>query len=283
MVARGTLLALLLAAGCGSDESPVAPTPAPPPEPPTAPEPGPFVLPDDPEALFLEVWRSPGFVPVEFALGRPPLHAVSVGGELFFEVPAPEIWPGPILPDIRHARLSEAELSGVIAAVRASGLPGLDSLAIGQPADRPMLADIPTVEVILRGRDGSHRVSVAGLGIVRHSDPRVPPLAELVDRLAALAASADASAWTGDRVQVYASGTPRLPEDAILNLLPWPLPDPPPEEEEEFTCLRYEGEVATDLLAVLAAANHGTRWDYGGELRQLLARPLLPREEPCLR
>ena len=134
---------LLLLAGCGSEGTPAATVPEPSPAPPAEPEPGPFELPDDPEALFLEVWRPPGFVPVEFALGRPPLYALTVGGGLFFEGPIPEIWPGPILPDIRAAQLAENEVAEVIAAIATTVLPAAHDLLIRQPSGGPILAEIP--------------------------------------------------------------------------------------------------------------------------------------------
>lgn len=274
---------LFLLAGCGTDAPPAAPVPEPPPVPPTEPDPGPLELPDDPEALFLEVWRSPGFVPVEFALGRPPLYALTVGGGFFFEGPATAIWPGPILPPIRAAELADDDVAEVISAIDATALLESDDLRIRQPAGEPMIADAPTVEVTLRDRGGSHRIVVEGFGAVRHSDPRVAPVADLVGLLGRLAGNAQSSAWAGDRIQVYASHGPRLPDAFILNVEPWPLPDPPPEGEGEFTCLMYGGEVASRLLAVFGAANHGTRWDHEGELRQIMARSLLPREEACLR
>ena len=85
-------------------------------------------------------------------------------------------------------------------------------------------------------------------------------------------------------MQVYASATPMLPDASVLNERPWPLPDPPPGGDEDgFECRVYEGQVAAGLLETFRGANHGTRWDHQGTLHQILARSLLPREEPCVR
>jgi len=69
----------------------------------------------------------------------------------------------------------------------------------------------------------------------------------------------------------------------VLNERPWPLPDPPPgdEDAEGFECRVYGGQVAAGLLEIFADADHGTRWDYHGALHQILARSLLPHEEGC--
>lgn len=276
-------VALALGAGCGSDEAP-APTAPPPPEPPpVGPPPATLELPADPEVFFLEIWQLPGFVPIEYALGRPPRYAVTVGGEFYYEGPTIEIFPGPLLPNIQRGQLSEADLDGVIEAAAATGISQLGEVNIPQPTTGPVIADAPTYEVVLRDRQGSHLLRIEALGAESHTDPRVLAVRELMQRLDQASADTSTEAYSGERVQVYVSVGPMLPDVSVLNERPWPLPDPPPREEdaEGFECRVYEGQVAVDLLETLADANHGTRWDYEGALHQLLARSLLPREEGC--
>ena len=115
VLAAFTLL-LALATGCGSDDAP-APTAPPPPEPPpVGPPPNTLDLPDDPGHFFLEVWEGPGFVPIEYSLGRPPRYAVTVGGELYNEGPTIQIFPGPLLPNIQVGRLLAEDLAAIIEA-----------------------------------------------------------------------------------------------------------------------------------------------------------------------
>lgn len=274
-----------LAGACGSDEAP-APTAPPPPEPPpVGPPPETLDLPDDAGHFFLEVWEAPGFVPIEYSLGRPPRYAVNVRGELYYEGPTIAVFPGPLLPSIQVGEVSAEHLAAIIEATAATGISQLGEVNIPQPTTGPVIADAPAYELLLRDRQGSHLLRIEALGSISHTDPRVIAVRELMQRLDAATADTAADVYLGERVQVYVSEGPMPPEPSVLNERPWPLPDPPPGEEdaEGFECRAYEGQVAADLLEIFADANHGTRWDHQGTLHQLLARSLLPREEPCVR
>lgn len=276
-----TILAAL-AAGCGSEDAP-APTAPPPPEPPpVGPPPETLDLPADPGHVFLEVWEGPGFVPIEYSLGRPPRYAVTVGGEMYNEGPTIEIFPGPLLPNIQVGRLSAEDLAAIIEATAATGISQLGEVNIPQPTTGPVIADAPSYEVVLRDRQGSHLLRIEAPGSISHTDPRVIAVRELMQRLDQATADTAATVYLGERVQVYVSVGPMPPEPSVLNERPWPLPDLPPEAHEmEFECRVYEGPVAVGLLEAFADANHGTRWDYHGALHQILARSLLPHEEGC--
>ena len=276
-------VALTLGAGCGTDDAP-APTAPPPPEPaPVGPPPETLDLPDDPGHVFLEVWEGPGFVPIEYSLGRPPRYAVTVGGELYHEGPTIQIFPGPLLPNIQVGQLLAEDLAAIIEATAATGISQLGEVNIPQPTTGPVIADAPTYEVVLRDRQGSHLLRIEALGSISHTDPRVIAVRELMQRLDEATADTEAEVYLGERVQVYVSEGPMPPEPSVLNERPWPLPDPPPgdEDAEGFECRVYGGQVAAGLLEIFADADHGTRWDYHGALHQILARSLLPHEEGC--
>ena len=277
-------LLLAFAGGCGSEDAP-APTAPPPPEPaPVGPSPETLDLPDDAGHFFLEVWEGPGFVPIEYSLGRPPRYAVTVGGSFYYEGPTIEIFPGPLLPNIQRGQLSAEHLAAVIEATAATGISQIDELNIPQPTTGPVIADAPMYEVVLRDRQGSHRLRIEALGSLSHTDPRVIAVRELMARLDQAAADTASEPFVGERVQVYVIARPMPPEPSVLNERPWPLPDPPPEDGGMgFECRVYEGEAAAGLLEIFADAHHGTRWSHRGALQQLLARSLLPREEACVR
>ena len=276
-------VALTFATGCGSEDAPAPTAPPPPAPPPVGPPPETLDLPDDPGHFFLEVREGPGFAPIEYSLGRPPRYAVTVGGELYSEEPTFEIFPGPLLPNIQVGRLLAEDLAAIVAATAATGISRLGEVNIPQPTTGPVIADAPTYEVVLRDRQGSHLLRIEALGSMSHTDPRVLAVRELMQRLDHATADTAAEIYLGERVQVYVSVGPMLPDPSVLNERPWPLPDPPPDEEEAegFECRVYGGQVAADLLENFADAHHGTRWDYRGALHQLLARSLLPHEEGC--
>ena len=284
--AGGLALVLLLggAAGCGSDSEPAPTTPPPAEPPPTGTPPETLDLPDDPEVFFLEVWEGAGFVPIEYRLGRPPGYAVTVGAEFYYEGPTIEIFPGPLLPNQQHGWLTAEDREAIIEAAAATGVSSVQDETIAQPATGPFIADAPIYEILVRDRHGSHLLRVEALGSAAHTDPRVLAVRDLLDRLGRASAETPSEPYRGERIQVYASASPMLPDAAVLNERPWPLPDPPPGDEAEgFDCRTYEGPVAAGLLDLFWSANHGTRWDYQGGLHQLLARSLLPGEEPCQR
>ena len=279
-------LLVALAVGCGADDAPAPTTPPPPPEPPpVGPPPDTLDLPDDPEHFFLEIWELPGFVPIEYSLGRPPRYAVTVGADLFYEGPTIEIFPGPLLPNIQRARVSADHLAAIVEATAATGVSQVEDVEdIGQPTSGPFIADAPTFEILLRDRRGSHLLRVEALGSVAHTDPRVSAIRELLDRLDRASAESPAASYVGDRIQVYVSADAVPLDPSVLNARPWPLPDPPPGDDQDgFECREYGGPVAAGLLDIFREANHGTRWDHQGTLHQLLARSLLPREEACER
>ena len=274
-----------LAGGCGSDEAP-APTAPPLPEPPpVGPPPATLDLPDDPDHFFLEVWEGPGFVPIEYSLGRPPRYAATVGGELYHEGPTIEIFPGPLLPNIQRGRLSERIW---IRSSRRPPRPGfprwrMNSTSASRRRDPSSRTCPPTRWCSATGKACIGSAS-RPWAPYRTPDPRVIAVRELMQRLDQATADTAAESYSGERIQVYASVGSMLPEPSVLNERPWPLPDPPPEDDDsEFECRVYEGPVAADLLEIFADADHGTRWDFRGGLHQILARSLLPREEPCVR
>lgn len=279
-------LMLAMAGGCGSDDAPPPATPSPSPEPPpVGPPPNTLDLPEDAGHFFLEIWDGPAFLPIEYLLGRPPRYALTVGGDLFYEGPTIEIFPGPLLPNIQHGTISSPDLAAVIEATAATGVSQAAEENIPQPVGGPIVADVPAIEIYLRDRRGVHLLRVEAFVSPAHTDSRVAAIRELMELLDRVAAETATEEYAADRIQVYASTEAMLPDLSVLNERPWPLPDPPPGEEvvAAFECRVYEGPVAAQLLDVFADANHGTRWDHQGALHQLLARSLLPREEPCAR
>ena len=279
------ILLLGVAARCGSDADPAPTVPPPPEPPPVGPPPDTLDLPDDPGVFFLEIWEGPGFVPIEYRLGRPPRYAVTVGGDFFYEGPTIQIFPGPLLPNMQRGQLTDEDLGSVIEATAATGISMVGEENIRQPTTGPFIADAPTYEILLRDLTGSHLLRIEALGSEAHTDPRVASVRDLMRRLDLASADIAAETYIGERVQVYASATPMLPDAFVLNERPWPLPDPPPGGDEDGFewCRVYEGQVAARLLETFRDANHGTRWEYQGTLHQILARSLLPREEPCVR
>lgn len=222
-----------------------------------------------------------GFVPIEYSLGLPPVFALSVAGDLWSRAPVPEIYPGPLVPGILHSGVAEPDFDAVLGLILDLALPDLpvdEMELIRQPADGPTLADAPGVEVRFTDPAGAHSLFIEAYASSFHRDPRVDLVRDLIGRLGRAGGPA-ASEWTGDRLQVWV-GPGTVHDEAVLVERPWPLPDPP-HEEEYFDCQVVEGALAADLMDTFRAAHHGYRWVHEGMLYQVLARWLIPGEPGC--
>ena len=229
----------------------------------------------------LEVWNAGTFPRNEHWIGRPPIYWLTGAGYLYSEGPVAAIWPGFLLPNLQESAASEEGFNTVLRAIAASGLPGADEVRI--PALPGPSAGASAIELIFHNEAGAHRIAVEGLyhREVVHTDPRVPPLRELLRELDAIVASGS-SAYRGDRVQVIVGFDLPLPEPGDRNDRPWPLPDPPARRADgSFPCHVFDGLTAAALLAVFGEANQATRWVWGEERLQLFPRPLLPGEPGC--
>ena len=274
-LAAGLFLGLV-AGACGSDSGGVPPpTVAPPPIP---PPPTPIRLPDGEDTVFLQVEESPGYVPIEYSIGRAPAYRLTVAGDLYYEGPAPEIFPGPLLPNLRHARLPEAALDEVVRAVTATALAETDDEQILEYAS--IIADAPHTTFVLTDRAGEHRLGVYALFAGPFSDPRVAPLKALSDTLGRVAEDADHESWRGDRLQVWVLRAEPFPEPDLATVVPWPLAAPP-APEERADCRVLDGAEASRLHSLFERANHGYRWEHEDSLYQLVPRALFPGEAGC--
>ena len=269
----GFLLGILalVAGACGPDSGGVTPPAIPPPSPP-------ILLPDGQDTVFLQVERSAGFVLIEYSIGQPPLHRLTVGGDLYYEGPTPEIFPGPLLPNLRRARLSEAAFREVLLAISATALAETDDEQILEYAS--IIADAPHTTFIFTDRAGEHRLGVYALLAGRFADPRVAPLVRLLETLGRVAERADHESWRGERLQVWALRSEPFPEPDLATVEPWPL-SAPPAPAERVDCRVLEGEEASRLHRLFAGANHGYRWEHEESLYQLVPRALFPGEAGC--
>ena len=273
------LTASLAAAACGGDSGspsvPPAPAPAPDPAPPD------LLLPDDPSAVVLEVWVHGGLLPPEYSLALPPIYWLTAGGTLYFEGSPPPVAPPPLLVSLNETQLTAAQLEAALDEIAASGLPDASEEHIPEPGGG--VPEILTTELIFRDTAGDHVIRVEGLyaGFDTHTDPRVPHLRTLLELFEE--ATLDFTPYLGDRLQVitvFDMGPPFEPPDRDER--PWPLPDPPQRDDDRtFSCQVFEGAVAAGLFDTFTTADEATRWLYGEERFELLARGLFPGEAGC--
>lgn len=253
---------------------------------------------DPARQLLLRVSLAGGFVPAIVNVARLPLASVYADGSVVTEGPMIEIYPQPILPNLRRTVLTPEGLAAVLDTAETAIAP-LD----GQVLEGAPVTDMPDTVFTLLGSDRTLTASAYALGF----DEATVPVAARAGRAALVAlrdllfdlpgkleagqvASAD-EAFPIDRLRVYAlpidpanpPGDPDLPQEPIA----WPLATDladfgasaePPLDAEGFRCDAIAGEDAATLVRALATANQLTPWESGGARYVLWIRPLLPDE-----
>ena len=183
LIAFPALAALLLVA-CGDDSSNGdAPTDSLPVDtlapiettvPPTTVPSG-FEHPTGADDVIVRIAYEGGFVPVETMFLNLPTLLVSGDGHAFVQGPVPEIYPGPLLPNIQVSPVTEAGIQDLLQLADEQGL--FADVEYSNPMN---IADAPdtVVEISANGDTFVHRAYALGIG--DETDPARQALADFV-------------------------------------------------------------------------------------------------------
>lgn len=283
------LFALTAAACVTAGANPTgAPTSAPTPT--TAPTPR-YQLSMKATDLILRVQTAGGLVAPGFFVTAVPQWAMYGDGRVFVPGPVVQVFPGPLLPNLRVMQLTPDEMQKVIAAADAAGLLGPNAhFDIGVIAD----AGTTTFSTTVDGK--VHTISAYALGMdtPASADPAVTAarakLAAFESQIADLSGFlgrpiADAAyVPTGMRVFV-GQAQPSDPSQPTAQTLAWPLSvDPasgPPSTKPGMTCLALTGSDLSTFERAAATANTQTVWTFGRAHDFIQVRPLYPNESGC--
>ena len=267
-------LSLVLVAGCGSGDSASDTTG---PDDPVTTTTGPSVQPDD---VVLSITSEGGFVPVEHAIDPVPRYVLTADRSLYHQGPVPEIFPGPLLPNIQVTELSEPDYEEVMRLVEQVGFPEFDERSNDDAANQ--VADAATDVFRYHDEEGTHSYSVYALGLVQGGGQELVLLTEIIDILDQTSFGEGSQSYQGERLQVIAGESMGVADPQFTTEAEWPL-DVPYEEMEAFAagqrCVVLEGEAAEAAYQVFAEANQGYVWGPDG--LTIRPRPLLPGEEGC--
>ncbi|MCU0504184.1 MAG: hypothetical protein MUE82_00190 [Chloroflexi bacterium] len=294
-----SLATVLVAACTGAASTPPTTPPAGGTPPGTMPTAEPIMHPTGANELVLRQELGGGFVPYEWILSNLPIVSIYGDGRVITQGPRIEIYPGPALPNLRVARISEDGLQKILAAAAEAGILGNDA-----HYDYPGIADAPTTIFTVNAGGATSRVSAYALGIGEDAS-MIPPAdaaarAELADFAAKLG---DLPGWLGPDVvsadepfdfasiRVYAQAADPTSQDQGIEptVVDWPLAVPlatfgepfRPGAEPAMRCGVVAGDDLATLRPALEAANQLTYWRSGGETFSLILRPLLPEESGC--
>lgn len=238
--------------------------------------------------VVLRVGYANGFVPQSVAFQRLPNLLITGDRRVFQQGAQIAIYPGPVLPAITVATITEAGLQRLLGLAATSGL-----LTEPTPSyDVPMtVADAPDTVVDLHTTAGTFHHQAYALGVTGSADengtqpPEATPARQHLQ--AFVAATADLAAtlgagplgeqqvFVGDRMRVRAIVTDPTGFDGAdvkPTVSPWPA-DTGLRLADAADCLIASGPAIT---ALLAAANVLSLFTEDGVTYQLAAAPVLP-------
>jgi len=293
------LVAVSLAACVGSAGA-AGPTPNPTPIP--SPTPTASPKPIDPNKVVFRVTWEGGFVTPEMLLERLPLIVVYADGRVISQGPQIEIYPGPLMPNLRERTISAEALDRLVVLAREKDL--LRTVHFGFPG----IADAPDTVLEIEVDGKSYRVSAAALEAELGLDGDIEPGFEQLDEATvkgrtALRAFIDAltgfpdgdyvdedHAFVFGGLSVYAGKAIIVPNSELPGEQPavdWPLEDLATAGEPvtggglDVRCQVIEGDDLATVLPLLNGANTLSTFSSEGELYSLIVRPLLPGEAGC--
>ena len=298
---------LLLAATLGVAGCSVAGAlPASPAVPPAVP---PAVSPTDPGSasidhplgrgdLVIRVELVGGFIGPSALVTRYPIVSIYGDGTAIAEGPVPMIYPGPALPNLQAAHVSEAGLQGLLGLAVADGLLGPDASYNGMG-----VADAATTAFTVVANGVRHRITAYALSEAANDAGLDAATAAARAGLRAFAAAVTdlrgtlgSSAVGGDTPYVYtgvalyvAPGAPASGDSTLVETpIAWPFAmslatfgEPAVGSLGATRCGVVTGSDLDTLRPLLARANQLTGWTSAGATYTITPRLLLPDETRC--
>jgi hypothetical protein len=256
----------------------------------------------------LVVTSQGGFVPVEFAIRNTPTFVLLGDGRVIMQGAQTLEFPGPALPALQERTLTEEGIQVLLSAIEETELFTGDLELRGM---QQMVADASDTVFELHAAGLESTVLVYALGMLTPDMPApqgMDPaeiaahetLTSLSENLLLVDTFLPSELWEAEGWQPYEADAFRLYVVDVTGqpveggelpgmLQEWPTEDDPAafgEEAGEFLgpgtrCGVVEGEAGEAWAGALSTARENTLWTDGGDRRfRVIARPLLPHEEP---
>lgn len=281
----------LLVVGCvgaGGGGNPSGST-APPTPPSTAPT---YSVETGADKLLLRLSIDGGFVAPGFLLTRMPIVALYGDGRVIVGGPTVEIYPGPLLPNLRQLHVTPAEIQRILAAADADGLLGPDaSYMATNIAD----AGTSTFTTIVDGKThsiGAYALSEAGTiddAAVTAARAKLLDFSRKFTDLSKFLGRtlSDAEAYVPTEMRLFVGPVlgddPNFPNPQVVT---WPLIVDPESGQKTtnpgLTCFAISGADLTAFLKAATGANVLTIWSAPSGRFSVSVRPLYPEESGCV-
>jgi hypothetical protein len=248
--------------------------------------------PEGPNELVLRIATGGGFVPVEYKLTVTPEFSLYGDGRVIETGPTIAIYPGPALPNLQTATISEETIQAILEAAREAGLfdPTID---YGQPG----ITDVGTTTFTINADGQTYTTDIYALGmeegaggLTMEQQQARAAVSEFRSQMMELVAADTADqAWEPyqfEALRVYSRAvdpaTSPDSTDVQPNRIEWPLDDLATAGEavqpEGYRLVTVTGEDLETLKPLLDEATQITIWESGGKDYNLFFRPLLPDE-----
>jgi hypothetical protein len=251
----------------------------------------------DPNQLVLRVDTCCGFVRYEYTLRQLPPFSLFADGRFMTLGPQIEIYPGPSLPNVQQAEVTDDAIRRILDAARAAGL--YEDRNLTQPTN---VSDAPTTIFTLVEPDGTRHVTRV-YGLMETDEQSLPKdqreardrLRHLYDQLTGLrdwlphGSVTEDHSFSADALRVFVRDYASQNPDPSLQepSQDWPLSRPladfgqPVDGQAGLRCGVVQGADFQTLLPKVNHSNELTPWVSGSSRYLLVFRPLLPDETGC--
>jgi hypothetical protein len=243
-------------------------------------------LPEDGDALVLQVSYTGGFLTPEVLAARLPAVSVYADGRVLSEGPEAMIYPGPAWPNVQQQQTDRATVQRLVDHALAAGVG--DTTDLGMPP----IADAPSTRFTVTTTAGTTVREVYALregaggtaGLTEEQRAGRARLAELLTELTDLTATL-APATPYEPTAVAALARPWTPDPSVGERAPVAWPGPPLPGEPvgpDVGCVVATGDQAAAVTAAARTADQLTPWQAADGARWAVTfRPLLSQETGC--
>ena len=240
----------------------------------------------------LQVSTGGGLVPLAYRFTQKPWFALYGDGRIVVPGPTIEIYPAPLLPNLRLMQVTPAEIQKIVAAADQAGLLGPDARF-----DATGIFDASTTIFATTVGGTTHTIGAYALGYdVPVTDTAVAAarqkLSAFEDKIRDLSAFlgrpvADTEAYEATSMRLYAGPFDTSnPDSPTPQVVAWPLSVDPgtagqTTQVPNTRCLLVTGPDLAAFMAVARTANALTVWTSGTGRYSVSVRPLYPEETGC--
>lgn len=240
-------------------------------------------VPPDPEVAVLTVTSEGGFVAPGFRVTAMPRYVVGADRTLYYQGPVPEIFPGPLLPNVQVVELNDKTWKDIFDVVAELGLADYEQKLDDQGADQ--IADAGTDVITYHDANGDHRLAIYALGIAGGSTSQDRLLAtDLMQILDDAAFNGQSQPFSPTTLQVAAGDAGMDVEPGMATVQDWPLDVGYADMTgwiAGWRCVEVGGPKVPELMDTFGGANQATLWDTGSEQVNLRVVPLMPGQAAC--